>query len=367
MKTKKLYIRQFSNLALLTAITVTVWSCRVNEKDPEGDFVNGVIVANQGNFLSNNGTLSYFKREDATSQDDIFQKANGQPLNAGVQAYAEAGEYGIILADHSDAGRDRVEIVEKNTFKKVATFSSPDIENPVDVLAVSDHKVYVSCWGTTGVFPNFYINPGYIAVIDLTTKTVTKKITLEKGSDKMALAGTDVYVGSSDYITALSVIDTKTDAVTQKINTGLSPQPIGTDVNGKMWISSELKLIRINTASYTVESTLTVGSDPLKVIGNFAFSPDREDLVFNYYGYNINWEPEGETISLPVESNQVNISAPIIKRTFNSLNIDPMQGLIYGSVVPSYTQSGYMVRYYLNGDLKDSIKVGISPKQAVFK
>lgn len=367
MKTNKLQIRQILTLAIVASITGVLASCREKEKEPDGDFGRGVIVVNQGNFTSNNGTLSHFNREDETSRDDIFRVANGQSLNTGVQGYAEAGNYGIILADHTDAGRDRVEIVDRFTFKKIATLGAPDIENPVDVLAIGDNKAYISCWGNTGVFPEFFINPGYIAVIDLTSQTIIKKITLERGSDKMVLAGNNVYVGSSGLLSNMIVIDSKTNEIIKKINLGTSPQPIGLDANGKMWANSETRLYRLNTNDYTIANTLPVGNNLSKLIGNFVFSPDRTDLIFNYFGYNANGTTSGETISLPVESTQVNLSSPIIKRTFNSMDIDPMQGLIYGSVVPSFTQGGYMVRYYLNGDLKDSVKVGVSPKKAVFK
>jgi len=367
MKTKTHQINQITRFTLAAALALSIISCREKEKEPEGDFGSGVIVVNQGNFTNNNGTLSHYNREDATSRDDIFRVANGQSLNASLQAYAEAGNSGIILADHSESGRDRVEIVDKYTFKKLATLSAPDIENPVDVIAVNDNKAYVSCWGVTGVFPEFYINPGYIVVIDLSSNTVIKKIQLEKGSDKMVKAGSLVYVGSSGLFSNMMVIDTKTDEVIKQVNVGPTPKPIGLDANGKMWANSETRLYKLNAATHTIENTLPVGNDLTKIVGNFVFSPDRSNLIFNYYSYNNSGNATGETISLPVASNEVNLSAPIIKRTFNSMDVDPMQGLIYGSVVPSFTQGGYMVRYYINGDLKDSVKVGVAPRQAVFK
>lgn len=367
MKTKIFQNNQLSRLALAASLALSIVSCREKEKEPDGDFGRGVIVVNQGNFTNNNGTLSHFNREEVTSRDDIFRVANGQSLNASVQAYAESGKSGIILADHTEAGRDRVEIVDKFTFKKLATLGSPDIENPADVIVINDNKAYVSCWGVTGVFPEFFINPGYIVVIDLTSNTIIKKIQLEQGADKMVMAGSLVYVGSSGLFSNMTVIDSNTDEVVKQVNIGPTPKPIGLDANGKMWANSETRLYRMNASTHVIESTLPVGNNLMKIIGNFVFSPDRSNLIFNYYNYNNSGDAVGETISLPVNSNEVNVSSPIIKRTFNSMDVDPMQGLIYGSVVPSFTQGGYMVRYYISGELKDSVKVGISPKQAVFK
>lgn len=358
-----------NKLSLLSVAlcALSLGSCREKEAEPEGDYTRGAIVVNQGNYFSNNGTLGHFNREDNVAKDDIFQAANGSSLNAGVQGYTEAGEYGIILADHTEAGRDRIEIVDKYTFRKVATIGAPDIENPVNVLAINDNKVYVSCWGTTGVFPNFYANPGYIVVIDLTTKTITKKIELEKGVDKMAVVGDEVYVGSSDYSAGLLIVNSKTDAVVDKLPIGMAPQPIGVDATGMMWVNSGIGFYKINPSTRSIVSAMNAGTDPLRNVSNFIFTPDRQQLIFNYFTYNSNGAMEGSTISLPIESNAIDVSKPLIKRTFNSLNLDPMQGLLYGSVVPSYTQGGYLVRFYMNGDVKDSVKVGIAPKQVYFK
>jgi hypothetical protein len=113
------------------------------------------------------------------------------------------------LVDNTTAGQDKVEIVDANTFKSLATLKSPDIENPRSAVRVSANKMYVSCWDVSGDYTNgtFYKDPGYIAVVDLTTNTVTKKIPAVKGVESLLLVGTEVFAGSAGDATKLTVID----------------------------------------------------------------------------------------------------------------------------------------------------------------
>jgi hypothetical protein len=52
---------------------------------------------------------------------------------------------------------------------------------------------------------------------------------------------------------------------------------------------------------------------------------------------------------------------------FSGLGVDPLQGLIYGGVTPTFKQSGYVVRYRPDGSVVDSIRVDISPSEFMFK
>ena len=56
-----------------------------------------------------------------------------------------------------------------------------------------------------------------------------------------------------------------------------------------------------------------------------------------------------------------------VGRYFTGLTIDPTQGLLYAAVTPSSTQAGYAVRYRGDGNVVDSIKVGISPNGFFFQ
>ncbi|WP_225865658.1 YncE family protein [Dyadobacter aurulentus] len=357
--------KQLSRLLFFTAFSVLVWSCNQSEPTPKGDYVAGVFVINEGNFSQNNGTISYFTREQTTAEADVFSKVNGSTLKGGVQGYAAIGEHGVILVDNFTAGMDKVEFVNSNTFQHLGTIGSPDIENPREVV-LAGTKAYVSCWGN--IAGNNY-SQGYIAVIDLNTKKVNKKINISGGPENLVFAGGKLFAGTVSYGggKTLTVIDAATETIVKSITLDAAATPIGLDANGKLWVGAGLKALRVDPGSYAVETTLTIGSDASKSAGNFAFTTDLRSIIFTLSYFDANFDPKGETYKFGIGDSQINLATPLIKRVFSGLSIDPSQGLIYAGVTPSYAQAGYAVRYRSDGSLVDSIKVNVAPTGFFFK
>ena len=358
--------RQLTSILSTAVVAALAWSCNQSDPEPKGDYVNGVFVLNEGNFTQNNGGISFFTRENNTAEADIFAKVNGSAPGGGIQGYAVAGENGVLLVDNSASGLDKVEIVNANTFQRVATIGAPDIENPREVVTVGNNKAYVSCWGTNA---DYKYTTGYIAVIDLDSKKVIKKINIANGPENLVYSNSKLFVGTVSYGggSVVNVINTSNDEAAGTINAGDAPTPIGLDANGKLWVSAGLKVMRIDPANNAIETTLPLGTDATKSAGNFAMSSDRRNVIFSLSYYDANYAVHGETYKFSITDTQVNVATPFIKRVFSSLAVDPSQGLIYAGVTPSYAQSGYAVRYRVDGSVVDSIKVGIAPTGFSFR
>lgn len=358
--------KQLSRLAAFTALSFFAWSCNQSDPAPKGDFIQGVFVINEGNFSQNNGAISFFTREQTTAQADIYSTANGTALKGGVQGYAAAGEVGIVLVDNSAAGLDKIEIVNSNTFKTIASIGAPDIENPREVVFGPNNKAYVSCWGTN---EGYAYKTGYIAVIDLISNKITKKIDIASGPETLVFNNGKLFVGTISYGmgNTLSVINTSTDAVEKTITFTNAPTPIGIDANGKLWVNDGILAIRINPDTYASEASLTMGADASKSAGNFAFSADRRTVFFTLSYSDANYVSHGETYRFGINDAKINVTTPFIKRLFSGLAVDPSQGLIYAGVTPSYAQAGYAVRYRADGTLVDSVKVNVAPTGFFFK
>jgi hypothetical protein len=349
----------------ITSISAAFWSCNQSDPVPDGSYKEGVFVINEGNFSQNNGAVSFFARENNTADADIFSMVNNSTLKGGVQGYGIAGEHGLILVDNSVAGQDKIEIVNANTFKSETSIT--DIENPREVVGVSDTKAYVTCWNTLN--SDYTYRLGYVAIIDLATNKILKKITTDQGPEKMVLYKDKVFVGDYAYSggTRLSVISTTTDEVLSSVSFAAAPNPIGVDVNGKLWVQAGLKLYRVNADTYQIETTLNIGTDASKSAGNFAMSPDLSTIYFVLSYSDANYVSHGETYKFSINDTSVNVTTPFVKRIFTGLAVDPTQGLIYAAVTPSYSQAGYAIRYRADGSLVDSVKVGVAPTGFFFK
>ncbi len=348
---------QLINRIAVSLLALSVWNCTTTDPEPSA-YESGVLILNEGNFMQNNGTISFLSRNGQTVATNIFQTANPSlKMSGGVQGYTEVNGKGLILVDNFSPAQDKVEIVEAGTFKSRATLKTPDIENPRQVIPVGLNKAYISCWDVSGDFNagTFYKDPGYIAVVDLNASTVVKKIPAVKGVEKMVVAGTEVFVGSGAYSgnKTLLIIDLNTDTEKQRIAFGSAPEPIALDANGKLWIQAGNDLVQIDPQSRVVEKRLTFAAAP----GSVTISTDKRAFYYTL---------SGKTYRLPIEATTAS-GSQVLARSFNALGIDPQTKRIYGSVIPSQAQAGYVLRYEENGTLIDSVKAEIAPSGFYFR
>lgn len=331
------------------------WGCQVSDPDPS-PYEEGIYILNAGNPAGNNGTISFLPRGGKTAAVDIFKTANPDlALNGQVQNYAEVNGKGLILVDNGGVGKDRLEIVEIGTFRARASIGAPDIENPREVAGVGPNKAYVSCWNAlgTGGAP---ADPGYVAVVNLNNSTVIKKIPAVKGVERMVVSGSDVFVGSAPTSgnNTLLIVDVNTDEVKQRIDFGAPPQPIALDADGKVWLLTGRDMVRLDPTTRVTEKRLTFPGVP----SSMTISEDRRSF---YYTLN------GATHRFSTTSTFISTVNPFLPRTFSALGVDPRTGTLYGSVIPSYTQSGYVLRYQSSGAFIDTVRAEIAPSKFFFQ
>jgi hypothetical protein len=339
---------------------------------PTQAYETGVLVLNEGNFADNNGSITKIDRTGTVAVFDIFKQANGRSLAGGLSSYDEAGSKGIILVDNNLSGKDYVEIVDAKNFKSLKTIPTGEIENPRQVLGISETKAYILAWDATGDFNNFFKNQAYIAVLDLNTYAISKKIKLANGSQSMVKVGNEVFVGSDDFTkNSIEVVDASTDMLSTKINIGGNAKMIGLDANNKLWVFSKNELVRINTVTKMVEANIKFSTNTSgKSASNFAFSQDKKTIYFTYSFYDDkdNYKQKGETHSFSITASQAFTTVPFISRLFSGgMAVDPQTGTIYAGLIPSYKQAGYVFRFKPSGQLIDSVKAEIAPVKFFFK
>lgn len=352
----------YKKLVLLSFVSVALFSCETKETEPAQPYDTGVIVMNAGNFFDNNGSLSLIDRNSKTASIDIFQKENSRPITGGIADYTEVDGKGIILVDNSTAGQDKIEVVNARTMKSIASIPSSEIENPRQTVRVSADKAYVTAWAETGTYPSFYANPGYVAVLDLKTNKITKKIAVQKGAENIVVVGNEAFVGDvNDGV--IIVIDTQTDTFKQEIKGIGSISGLQTDANGKIWGFVGQEALRINPQTKQIEAKIKVGTNPDKLLSNLTFSADKKTIYFNYS----HWSTGGEIYSFNISDATISVTTPLIKRTVVGLGFDANTNIIYAGTSPNYKQAGFVYRYQTNGTLVDSVKAEIAPSKFLFK
>lgn len=341
---------------LLLASFTTLPSCNQENEEPiKGAFSDGVFIVNEGPFQTGTGTITFFKADSTIVRQDIFEKTNGRPLGNIAQSMTLFNGKGYIVVNNSE----KVEIVDALSFKSTGTITG--LKNPGQFLGINETKGYVSTWD------------GNVAVIDLATNQVSKKIAAGTGPDAMIKSGGYVYVantGGFSLDSTITVIDFATDKVVKTILVGNAPSGLAVDAYGKIWVlckgkgfdgwaqpgDTPGKLLRIDPATLKIEYTYNFTTNsihPDKLVIN-----DQKTMVYflfnnGIYKFNLtlaNATPE-----------------KVVSRAFYSLGYENKTNYLYAGDAKNYTSNGIVLRLKAdNGKTVDSIQAGIVPRGFAF-
>jgi hypothetical protein len=166
------------------------------------------------------------------------------------------------------------------------------------------------------------------------------------------------------------VVDLSTDEVKSTFDLGTSPQPIGLDAAGQLWVYTAKEMIQMNAQTKAIGSRLKINSPADRYVGLITMGKDRQNILFSSYYYDAAdaYKQKGEIYSFSTRDAAISLATPYINRFFSGLGIDPTNGTIYAGVTPSYKQAGYVLRYQPDTRrVVDSVRVEIAPSGFYFK
>lgn len=205
----------------------------------------------------------------------------------------------------------------------------------------------------------------------MASRTITKKIPVSKGAERIVVVGTEAFVGTAGGERILTVINTETDEVKQPgIDIGVNVNPVALDANNKLWAyaSSTAEMVRVDPTTKGIETRYTV-SNAGKSPSSIAVSADKQSFYFvnSFYDPADSYKQKGETYLFNIKDGSTQL---LVRRLFNGLGVDPQTKLIYAGVAPSLKQAGYVLRYQPSGTtvtLVDSVKAEINPTGFYFR
>ena len=197
------------------------------EVAPLGNYDLGVLVLNEGKFNTGNASVSYISDDFSVSQNDIFSIVNdGALLGDVAQSIGFNDDLAYIVVNNSQ----KIEVVNRYTFKKVATITG-QLRNP-RYIAFANGKGYVTNWGDP-------TTPGddYIAVVNLSTQTVTSSIPVAEGPEVIVSSNGKLFVShSGGYNFGNTVTVISNDAVATTIPVGDIPKELQI-IDGTLWVT----------------------------------------------------------------------------------------------------------------------------------
>ena len=339
----------FTKIIILSVGLLTVSSCKKKEELPEEEtpiVQNRVFVINEGTFQQGNASLTIYDKENQGLYIDVYQKENGVGLGDVFQSMIIKDGKCFFVVNNSN----KIVVADLTDYSKVGEI--PSLSSPRYILPVSSSKGYVSSlWDHN------------LAIIDFNSLTITGYIATPGWTEEMVLVNSTAFV-TSVKSSAVYLVNTATDLVTDSIVVGTAPKNILADKNGKLWVlcgqydSPQGKLVRINPQDKTVECSINLPLDQNNVPEKLRINATRDTLYYLYNGV------QRMAITDSVPETFLPASHFIVPY---GLGIDPDNSEVYVADAEDFTQKGYLLRFTPNGETIDSIKVGYVPSAFYFE
>ncbi len=347
-------------MAVLFTLLLAITACkRDNEPEPTPlpePITSGMIIGCEGTFNQNNASL-HFIGDDGSTQNNLYQAANGVSPGDVLQSFRVFGQKGYAVLNNSQ----KVEVVNAETFSALGTITGCDY--PRDVLVISG-KGYLTNGSLAGEV--FTFNPN--------SYNITGSIAVGNGPEQIRYNGSYLFVANSGgWISdnTVSVIDPISDLVVATVAVGDRPVALEVDYQNNVWVlcsgaieydadwnivnETEAKVVRIDGQQWVVTAELSVGT-----IGDhptFMASNTNQTLI-----YIVN----NGLLTVDVSNGTIN-AGPIESGNFGSIGVHPETGELYLSSTPDFVSNDEVFVYGSQGDLRRTETVGVAARSFTFK
>lgn len=374
MNRKLIYI---ASISLLVAGCRTVEPVTPPEEEQKGDTVRneiaGFYLLNEGNMGSNKSTLDYYDYATATYSRDIYAEAN-------PNVPKELGDVGNDLKIYG--GRlyavincsNKVEVLDARTCKRIGQVDIPNCR----YITFDGRYAYVTSYAGPVSLDASHAQIGYVARFDTAALQIDATCLVGYQPDEPAVVGGKLYVANSggymvpDYDSTVSVIDLTSFTETKRITVAKNLWRVRADRYGQLWVSSRgdyydtpAKLYCIDTNTDRLVDSVSIAVSALDIAGDSLYAcatawdyVQMEDVV-SYTIVNVRTR---ETVSTNfiTDGTDAQIQKPY------GIKVNPLTGDIYVTDAKNYVNPGMLHCYSPAGKLQWSVRTGDIPAQIAF-
>ena len=310
------------------------------------------LVVNQGNYSDANGGISVLY-SDGSVVNQVYQTANGEPLAATVESAVDCGNTWALMC----AAEDKIEFLDKNTFKSVAVVKG--IATP-RYGAVAEGALYV----TSSDFYDLSANGLY--KIDLSTYKQTDYYPVEGTPEGVIYYDNCLWVASALYnseswssydpfVCRFQLKKEMKKDVYKLEGSSLAARHLAVDKDGSVWTSLsgysvDGMLVRVDTTEKILNNSISLSQ--LNYPGHIYASSTGEQFYY-MTSESSNGSSEETTTIKKIDMSSKNISTIVSGKGFYGFGVDEMTGDIYTANVNGFQSNATMYIYTSAGVQKN--------------
>lgn len=370
-------------LIYIALVSLLIAGCRRDEpvtppeEEQKGEVVQneiaGFYLLNEGNMGSNKSTLDYYDYTTATYSRDIYAEAN-------PNVPKELGDVGNDLKIYG--GRmyavincsNKVEVLDTRTCKRIGQVDIPNCR----YITFDGRYAYVTSYAGPVSLDASHAQIGYVARFDTAALQIDATCLVGYQPDEPAVVNGKLYVANSggymvpDYDSTVSVIDLTSFTETKRITVAKNLWRARADRYGQLWVSSRgdyydtpAKLYCIDTYTDRIVDSVSMAVSALDIVGDSLFACATAwdyiemDDVLSYSILNVRTR---ETVSTGfiTDGTDAQIQKPY------GIKVNPLTRDIYVTDAKNYVNPGMLHCYSPAGVLQWSVRTGDIPAQIAF-
>lgn len=370
-------------LIYIALVSLLIAGCRRDEpvtppeEEQKGEAVQneiaGFYLLNEGNMGSNKSTLDYYDYTTATYSRDIYAEAN-------PNVPKELGDVGNDLKIYG--GRmyavincsNKVEVLDARTCKRIGQVDIPNCR----YITFDGRYAYVTSYAGPVSLDASHAQIGYVARFDTASLQIDAICLVGYQPDEPAVVNGKLYVANSggymvpDYDSTVSVIDLTSFTETKRITVAKNLWRARADRYGQLWVSSRgdyydtpAKLYCIDTNTDRIVDSVSMAVSALDIVGDSlyacatAWDYIEMDDVLSYSILNVRTR---ETVSTGfiTDGTDAQIHKPY------GIKVNPLTRDIYVTDAKNYVNPGMLHCYSPAGVLQWSVRTGDIPAQIAF-
>jgi len=329
---------------LITILGISLAGCDlVGDAGTDTPDIAGVYVANQGNFGDGNGSVSIY--DPATEQ---VQPTAISDLGSIVQAIAV---------------RDTSLLVTANSAARVDLFSTSGPTQTAQITGVTGPR-YAAFDGasTAYITDQSFTDPSAVQVLDLDRPQPQITTTIEVSGTVEGIAVTEgrayAALGAFGDTTLVAALDTRQNTLDDEIDVDCTPRDVTADDAGDVFAfcTDAAEAVILDGATGTVTSRLSLPDTAETVfgVGNpSAYSPGARELYV---------ATDTGVVRIDTESNTVETTVDVgLSAAPGAVAYDASRQELYVARSAGFTERGTVTVHERDGTQTDSFPVGIAP------